>query len=95
VLAQADFKTVGRGWDIVATGKIPADALAAADGMAGREGGDAFALLGTFGEKVTGEFGTGYVISTSVGTALVTEDGKVAVGAVPRQVLTEAIATVK
>jgi hypothetical protein len=95
VLAQADVKTVGRGWDIVATGRIPADALAAAEGMTGRDGGDALAMLETFGKKVTGEFGTGYAISTSVGTALITEDGKVAVGAVPVQVVTEAIATVK
>ncbi len=95
LLEQADFKTVGRGWDIVATGKLPAEALTAADGMSGRDGGGLFAMLGTFGKEVHGDFGKGYVISTSVGTALVTEDGKVAVGAVPQQVLTEAIATVR
>lgn len=94
-LAQADLKTVGRGWDIVATGKVPGDALAAAESMSGESGQDPFALLGTFGKEVHGDFGTGYVISTSVGTALITEDGKVAIGAVPEQVVTEAIATVK
>lgn len=94
-LSQADFKTVGRGWDIVATGKVPADALAAAEGMSDRSGQDMFALLGTFGKKVHGDFGTGYVISASVGTALITEDGKVAIGAVPEQVVKEAIKTVK
>ncbi|MFC4853201.1 LolA family protein [Actinophytocola glycyrrhizae] len=94
-LAQADMKTVGRGWDVVATGKVPAEALAAADDMSGRGGQDAFALLGTFGKQVHGEFGTGYVISTSVGTALITEDGRVAIGAVPEQVVTEAIKTVR
>ncbi|MGB3443717.1 MAG: outer membrane lipoprotein carrier protein LolA [Actinophytocola sp.] len=91
-LSQADFKTVGRGWDIVATGKVPADALAAGEGTSGQ---DPFALLGTFGKKVHGDFGTGYVISASVGTALITEDGRVAIGAVPAQVVTEAIKTVK
>ncbi|GAB1508420.1 LolA family protein [Actinophytocola sp. KF-1] len=94
-LSQADLKTVGRGWDIVATGKVPADALAAAEGMSARNGQDAFALLGTFGKEVHGDFGTGYVISTSVGTALITEDGKVAIGAVPEAVVVEAIKTVK
>jgi outer membrane lipoprotein-sorting protein len=94
-LAQADLKTVGRGWDIVATGKVPADALAQAEGMTDGSGQDVFALLGTIGKKVTGSYGTGYVISTSVGTAMITEDGKVAVGAVPAQVLIEAIKTVK
>jgi outer membrane lipoprotein-sorting protein len=94
-LAQADFKTVGRGWDIVATGKVPADALSAAEGMAGQGGQDPFAMLGTFGKEVHGDFGTGYVISASVGTALITEDGKVAIGAVPEQVVLDAIKTVK
>ncbi len=93
-LAKADLKTVGRGWDIVATGKVPADMLDAAEGMGGSEQ-DVFKLLGTLGKEVQGDFGTGYVITTNVGTALITEDGKVAVGAVPEQVVTEAIATVK
>jgi len=35
------------------------------------------------------------VITTHVGTALITEDGKVAIGAVPEQVVIEAIKTVK
>ena len=94
-LSQVDLKTVGRGWDIVATGKVPADALAAAEGMSGRDGQDVFAMLGTFGKQVHGDFGTGYVISASIGTVLITEDGKVAIGAVPEQVVTEAIKTVK
>lgn len=93
LIAKADLKTVGRGWDIVATGKVPADMLAQAQDASG--GADLFALLGTVGKQVHGSFGTGYVISTSVGTALITEDGKVAVGAVPEQVVTEAIKTVK
>lgn len=94
-LSQADLKTVGRGWDIVATGKVPAEALKGAEDMSGRSEADLFAMLGTFGKEVHGDFGTGYVISASVGTALITEDGKVAIGAVPEQVVTEAIATVK
>jgi hypothetical protein len=57
--------------------------------------GDVFALLGTIGKKVQGSFGTGYVISASVGTAIITEDGKVAIGAVPEQVVIEAVKTVK
>jgi outer membrane lipoprotein-sorting protein len=95
LMAQADFKTVGRGWDIVATGKVPAEALSAAEDMSGRSDQSMFGLLETVGKKVTGDFGTGYVITTHVGTALITEDGKVAVGAVPEQVVTEAIKTVK
>jgi outer membrane lipoprotein-sorting protein len=94
-MSQADLKIVGRGWDVVATGKVPADALKSAEGMTGDADQNLFALLGTIGKEVHGDFGTGYVISTSVGTALITEDGKVAVGAVPQQVVLDAIKTVK
>jgi len=94
-LSQADLKMVGRGWDVVATGKVPAEALKSAEGMAGESDQNLFALLGTIGKQVHGDFGTGYVISTHVGTALITEDGKVAVGAVPQQVVIEAVKTVK
>jgi outer membrane lipoprotein-sorting protein len=94
-LAQADLKTVGRGWDIVATGKVPAEVLQGAEDMSGRSDADMFAMLGTFGKEVHGEFGTGYVISVSVGTAVITEDGKVAVGAVPEQVVLDAVKTVR
>jgi outer membrane lipoprotein-sorting protein len=91
-LAKADLKTVGRGWDIVATGRIPAEVM----NKSGDESGqNLISLLGTFGKEVHGDFGTGYVISASVGTALITEDGKVAVGAVPQQVVVDAIKTVK
>ncbi|MDQ3405721.1 MAG: outer membrane lipoprotein carrier protein LolA [Actinomycetota bacterium] len=96
-LAKANLKPVGQGWDIVLTGKIPADALAkgqsAENGPDRRSGADAnpMGLLKQFGTEVSGPFGTGYVISTKVGTALVTTDGRVAVGAVPQQVLVDAL----
>jgi outer membrane lipoprotein-sorting protein len=95
LLAQANVKTVGEGWDIVVTGKVPAEALSAAEDASGPSGQNMFGLLETVGKKVTGSYGTGYVITTNVGTALITEDGKVAVGAVPEQVVVEAIKTVK
>ena len=52
-------------------------------------------LLKQFGKQVSGPFGTGYVFSTKVATALVTTDGRVALGAVPEQVLVEALGQVK
>jgi hypothetical protein len=70
----------------VLTGKLPEGALS----MAEAEGGPG-QLLGSIGKEVHGDFGTGWVISTKVGTALFTEDGRVAIGAVPQQVLTEAL----
>ncbi|WP_435581460.1 LolA family protein [Amycolatopsis thermoflava] len=80
----------GDGWDSVLTGSFPAEALAPQQGERGQNV-DPKALLAQFGKPVSGAFGTGYVITTKVGTALVTDDGRFAVGAVPEQVLIEAL----
>jgi outer membrane lipoprotein-sorting protein len=88
LFSQLDLKTVGKGWDTVLTGMLPKDALS-------MPGGDsefgATQLLSRLGKEIHGDFGKGWVISTKVGTALITENGKVAIGAVPEQVLTQAI----
>lgn len=88
LFSQLDLKTVGKGWDTVLTGKLPSGGL----DMPGA-GGDnsATELLSRLGKEVHGDFGTGWAINSKVGTALITEDGRVAVGAVPEQVLTEAL----
>ncbi|GAA3064494.1 LolA family protein [Actinokineospora globicatena] len=90
---SADLKVVGEGWDVVATGRVPAALLSAQIPQSGERGGplDATSILKKLGKEVSGSFGTGYVISTKVGTALVTTDGRVAVGAVPQQVLVDAL----
>jgi outer membrane lipoprotein-sorting protein len=67
---------VGDGWDRVVIGKVPADR---AKDLAG---------LGT---PISGSWGSGRLIKTAVATAIVTDDGRVAAGAVPEQVLTEAL----
>ncbi|MGX7825230.1 LolA family protein [Actinokineospora sp. 24-640] len=92
LLDGADLKVVGEGWDTVLVGALPTEAMSLP--VPGERGGstDATGLLRQFGTEVTGEFGTGYAIKTKVGTALVTTDGRVAVGAVPHQVLAEALA---
>ena len=41
---------------------------------------------------VSGAWGSGRLITTAVGSAIITDDGRVAAGAVPEQVLTEALA---
>jgi outer membrane lipoprotein-sorting protein len=88
LFSQLDLKTVGEGWDTVLTGNLPDGVL---ELPGGDNGDDAMALLRGFGKEVHGDFGTGWVISAKVGTALITEDGRVAIGAVPQQVLTEAL----
>jgi outer membrane lipoprotein-sorting protein len=79
-------RLVGEGWDRVLVTEIP-------DGATGTETGDmdVRGLLEQVGTPVSGPFGSGYVISTNVVTALVTDDGRVAAGAVPEQVLMEAL----
>ncbi|MGH3761149.1 LolA family protein [Actinophytocola sp.] len=88
LLSQLDLDTVGRGWDTVLTGTLPEEALSMPGGEGERGVMD---MLGSFGKEVQGDFGTGWVISSKVGTALITEDGRVAIGAVPEQVLTQAL----
>lgn len=77
--AASMVRTVGDGWDTVALGRIPA-------------GTEALALARELGRPASGPWGDGWAIGTAVGTVLVTSDGRVAVGAVPRQVLDEALA---
>ncbi|ONI77138.1 hypothetical protein ALI144C_34185 [Actinosynnema sp. ALI-1.44] len=107
MISGLNLKTVGDGWDTTLVAKLPGDlnslagkAQEHANGQGGFGGGrgkdfDVTSLLKSFGKEVSGPWGTGYVFSTKVATALVTTDGRVAVGAVPEQVLTEAIGQVK
>ncbi len=69
---------VGDGWDTVAVEKLPAQP-------------DVKSRLSGLGTPVSGSWGNGRLISTAVATAIVTDDGRVAVGAVPEQVLSETL----
>ncbi|SDC77471.1 LolA family protein [Streptomyces prasinopilosus] len=80
------LKVLGEGWNSVAT----FDTGAGGGLPAGSEGGDLGGFLGSLGDRVKGEFGTGTVFSTRLINALVTEDGKVYVGAVTRDALVKA-----
>ncbi|MGO1055039.1 LolA family protein [Crossiella sp. CA198] len=101
--AEKAFQVVGEGWDTTIVGKLPEQALKQApkpaEGSRGQRGGNAAGnpldLVKQLGKEVNGSWGSGWVIETKVGTALVTSDGRFAVGAVPQQVLTEAIGQVK
>jgi len=90
--AKPELSSVGDGWDTVLVGTAPAEAMQPQQGEDGRTV-DPKALLGQFGKRVTGAFGSGYVITTNAATALVADDGRFAVGAVPEQVLIDALGT--
>ncbi|WP_326699243.1 DUF2092 domain-containing protein [Streptomyces sp. NBC_01754] len=78
---------IGEGWSAVAEidGGGSAEGLTG-DGAAGLPA-EAQGFLGSFGDKVTGGFGTGTVFKTRLVNALLTEDGKVYVGAVTKDTL--------
>jgi outer membrane lipoprotein-sorting protein len=69
---------VGDGWDRVVVEKLPAQQSGKPD-------------LAGLGTPVSGSWGSGRLISTAVGTAIVTDDGRIAAGAVPEQVLSETL----
>jgi hypothetical protein len=82
----------------VLTGTIPADLLNGKQpagqppsGTQGKQPFDPKALLSQFGKAASGTWGSGYVITTKAGTAVITDDGRFAAGAVPEQVLFEAL----
>ncbi|HEY8374276.1 MAG TPA: outer membrane lipoprotein carrier protein LolA [Pseudonocardiaceae bacterium] len=96
--AEARPTVVGDGWDAVLVGRLPQDTGQHPTGRdeRGRAGEqDPMALVRQIGTPVSGPWGSGWLISTKVGSALVTADGRVAVGAVPEQVLTEALGSTR
>jgi outer membrane lipoprotein-sorting protein len=93
-----NVKFVGDGWDIVVLTELPSGALdGPADARPGhgpfeKPGGfDPQAMLERIGTPVSGPWGSGTLITTAVASAIVTSDGTIAAGAVPQQVLAEAL----
>ncbi|GHH67960.1 LolA family protein [Promicromonospora soli] len=86
--AEQRATTVGDGWDTVVI--VEAPAAAPAEGSA-ESGQDLAAVLQQIGEPVTGEFGSGSHVQIAVGGAVITQDGRIAAGAVPLQVLVDAL----
>ncbi|MFJ8537472.1 outer membrane lipoprotein carrier protein LolA [Streptomyces sp. NPDC093591] len=89
--AEGGPEVIGEGWNSVAvfdTGGegIPSGAEA---------GGDMGGFLDSLGDKVTGKFGSGTVFKTRLINALITDDGKVYVGAVDKDALVKAADSAK
>ena len=90
---------LGKGWTSVAVfetgGKgVPSDSELNSE-LGSDAGGALSGFLGSFGDKVSGKFGSGTVFSTRLINALVTDDGKVYVGAVTKDALVKAADTGK
>ncbi|WP_030710229.1 LolA family protein [Streptomyces sp. NRRL F-2580] len=90
---RGDVKVLGEGWATVAridsgAGKGLKDFENSANDKNAPKGAKQF--LDSLGDKVTGKFGEGRVLSTRLVNALVTDDGKVYVGAVTKDALVKA-----
>ncbi|MFC8733095.1 outer membrane lipoprotein carrier protein LolA [Luteimicrobium sp. NPDC057192] len=79
---------VGKGWDAVAVVTLTAEQRQA---LAGDQAGPLLRTLPT----VSGDWGTGHVLTGTLFTAVLTDDGRLAVGAVPTSVVTAALAHTK
>ncbi|MEU7241303.1 outer membrane lipoprotein carrier protein LolA [Streptomyces sparsogenes] len=79
------LNVIGKSWDSVARLDLPGGLPASASG-----GGGPSEFLGGLGKKVKGDFGSGTVLSTRLVNALITDDGKVFVGAVDQSALIDA-----
>jgi outer membrane lipoprotein-sorting protein len=82
--AGAKPTVVGTGWTSILVTKLPAG-----DAAKGSDGVQAQSLIGTL-PKVSGSWGSGHLLASSLFSALVTDDGKVLVGAVAPEKLYEA-----
>ncbi|PSJ25626.1 DUF2092 domain-containing protein [Streptosporangium nondiastaticum] len=86
------MNVLGKSWTSIAELKAPGGvgSGAGAGAKGGKDAGPAGALLDSLGSKVSGSFGSGHVFSTRLVNALVTDDGKVYVGAVTKDALIKA-----
>ncbi|MFD8726611.1 outer membrane lipoprotein carrier protein LolA [Streptomyces sp. NPDC059611] len=80
---------IGKGWTSVAAIEIPGGKGLPTAGS-GDVPAEAQGFLDALGDKVTGKFGSGTVFKTRLVNALVTDDGKVYVGAVTKDALVRA-----
>ncbi len=80
------LKVIGKGWNSIATFDTGGQGMPSGS----EAGGDLGGFLGSLGDKVKGDFGSGTVFSTRLVNALMTDDGKVYVGAVTKDALVKA-----
>ncbi|MET7692123.1 sigma-E factor regulatory protein RseB domain-containing protein [Streptomyces sp. NPDC005483] len=80
------LNVIGDGWDSIATFDTGGQGVPSGS----EAGGDVGGFLDSLGDKVSGDFGKGTVFKTRLINALITDDGKVYVGAVTKDALVKA-----
>nr|WTB32930.1 DUF2092 domain-containing protein [Streptomyces sp. NBC_00830] len=83
-------KVIGEGWSAVAEIEAPGGQAIPTSPESGDVPPEAQQFLDSFGDKVTGKFGSGTVFKTRLVNALMTDDGKVYVGLVTKDALVRA-----
>jgi outer membrane lipoprotein-sorting protein len=89
--APAAAKVIGQGWTSIVSLKLPAPSATSAAGGKKDDSAEMQAALNIL-PKVSGKWGSGHLLSSSLISALITDDGRVFVGAVTPETL-EAAAT--
>ena len=84
-----DTKVIGKGWTR-SPSSTPAARACRRRTPTARAAGDAQKFLDSLGDKVSGKFGSGTVFKTRLVNALMTDNGKVYVGAVTKDALVDA-----
>lgn len=89
--AKGGPEVIGEGWNSVAVFDTGGEGVPSGAEVGGEMGG----FLDSLGDKVTGKFGSGTVFKTRLINALITDDGKVYVGAVDKDALVKAADSAK
>ncbi|RPF35516.1 outer-membrane lipoprotein carrier protein LolA [Streptomyces sp. TLI_185] len=80
------LNVIGKGWNSIATFDTGGKGMPSGSEVGGNLGG----FLDSLGDKVSGKFGSGTVFKTRLINALITDNGKVYVGAVSKDALVKA-----
>jgi len=80
------LNVIGKGWNSIATFDTGGKGIPSGSKAGGQFGG----FLDSLGDKVSGKFGSGTVFKTRLINALITDNGKVYVGAVSKDALVKA-----
>ena len=87
--AESGTKVVGTGWTSVLVAKLPTGDDKAGKGEAGAAAGQLESVVKML-PKVSGSWGSGHLLSSALFSALVTDDGRILIGAVAPEKLYEA-----
>jgi outer membrane lipoprotein-sorting protein len=85
MLGAAEPKVVGKAWTSVLVAKLPADEAQ------GKPGTGSMSSMLRMLPEVSGSWGSGHLLKGSLFSVLLTDDGRVAVGAVPPSMLYQAL----